>query len=130
MPHKGILLDSWHKVVAVQLPQHSLEGDIETVKRAIEYIGGPVTFVGHSYGGIIITNAAYNNPNVTGLVYIAAFVPDEGQSLSDLVNSANFPKELFLVDEIIGNLRKDVWIGATTCANHRQQQNRYYRRLL
>ena len=73
MPHKGILLDSWHKVVAIQLPQHSLEDDIETVKLAIEYIGGPVSLVGHSYCGIIITNAAYNNPNVTGLVYIAAF---------------------------------------------------------
>jgi hypothetical protein len=76
----------------VQLPHHSLEGDVETVKRAIEYIGGPVTLVG------LITNSAYNNPNVIGLVYITAFVPDEGQSLSDLVNPSNFPKELFLID--------------------------------
>ena len=93
-----LLKNAGHKVVAVQLPQHSLEDDVETVKRAIDFIGGPVTLVGHSYGGIVITNAAYNNPNVTGLVYIAAFVPDEGQSFSDLVNPANFPKELFLVD--------------------------------
>ena len=87
-----------HKVIAVQLPLHSLSDDVETVKRAIEHIGGPVTLVGHSYGGAVITNAAYNNPNVTGLVYIAAFAPDEGQSLSTFVNPANFPKELFMPD--------------------------------
>jgi hypothetical protein len=85
-------MNAGHKVIAVQLPHHSLEGYVETVKRAIEYIGGPVTLVG------LITNSAYNNPNVIGLVYITAFIPDEGQSLSDLVNPSNFPKELFLID--------------------------------
>jgi pimeloyl-ACP methyl ester carboxylesterase len=93
-----ILREAGHKVIAVQLPTQSLSEDVETVKRAINYIGGPVTLVGHSYGGAVITNAAYNNPNVTGLVYIAAFAPDEGQSLSDFVNPTNFPKELFLMD--------------------------------
>jgi pimeloyl-ACP methyl ester carboxylesterase len=93
-----ILRDAGHKVIAVQLPTQSLSEDIETVKRAINHIGGPVTLVGHSYGGEVITNAAYNNPNVTGLVYIAAFAPDEGQALADFVNPANFPKELFLMD--------------------------------
>jgi pimeloyl-ACP methyl ester carboxylesterase len=93
-----ILQKEGHKVIAVQLPTQSLSDDIETVKRAISHIGGPVTLVGHSYGGAVITNAAYNNPNVTGLVYIAAFAPDEGQSLSDFVNPGNFPKELFLLD--------------------------------
>jgi pimeloyl-ACP methyl ester carboxylesterase len=73
-----ILRDAGHKVIAVQLPTQSLSEDVETVKRAINHIGGPVTLVGHSYGGAVITNAAYNNPNVTGLVYIAAFAPDEG----------------------------------------------------
>jgi len=93
-----ILEQAGHKVIAVQLPLHSLADDVETVKRAISHIGGPVTLVGHSYGGAVITNAAYNNPNVTGLVYIAAFAPDEGQSLSTFVNPANFPKELFMPD--------------------------------
>ena len=93
-----ILEKAGHKVIAVQLPLHSLSDDVETVKRAIEHIGGPVTLVGHSYGGAVITNAGYNNPNVTGLVYIAAFAPDEGQSLSTFVNPANFPKELFMPD--------------------------------
>lgn len=93
-----ILEKAGHKVIAVQLPLHSLSDDVETVKRAIEHIGGPVILVGHSYGGAVITNAGYNNPNVTGLVYIAAFAPDEGQSLSTFVNPANFPKELFMPD--------------------------------
>jgi pimeloyl-ACP methyl ester carboxylesterase len=74
-----ILRDSGHKFVVVQLPTHSLADDVETVKRAISYIGGPTILVGHSYGGEVITNAGYNNPNVTGLVYIAAFAPDEGR---------------------------------------------------
>ena len=93
-----ILEKAGHKVIAVQLPTQSFSDDVETVKRAIDFVGGPVTLVGHSYGGAVITNAAYNNPNVTGLVYIAAFAPDEGQALADFVNPANFPKELFLLD--------------------------------
>ena len=93
-----ILQNAEHKVIAAQLPTQSFSEDVETVKRAIEFVGGPVTLVGHSYGGAVITNAAYNNPNVTGLVYIAAFAPDEGQALADFVNPANFPKELFLLD--------------------------------
>ena len=82
----------------MQLPLHSLADDVATVKRAIDLIGGPVTLVGHSYGGEVITNAAYNNPNVKGLVYIAAFAPDKGQSLSTFVSLAKFPKELFIKD--------------------------------
>lgn len=66
-----ILENAEHKVIAVQLPLHSLADDIATVKRAIDLVGGPITLVGHSYGGFVITNAAYNNPNVTGLVYLA-----------------------------------------------------------
>jgi pimeloyl-ACP methyl ester carboxylesterase len=47
--------------------------------------------VGHSYGGFVITNAAYNNSNVTGLVYLAAFAPDEGESLADFVPPESLP---------------------------------------
>jgi pimeloyl-ACP methyl ester carboxylesterase len=86
-----ILQNAGHKVVAVQLPEHSLADDVETVKRAVEHIGGPAILVGHSYGGAVITNAGYNNPNVTGLVYIAAFAPDEGQSLSNFVDITKLP---------------------------------------
>jgi pimeloyl-ACP methyl ester carboxylesterase len=93
-----VLRDAGHKVIAAQLPTQSLSEDVETVKRAIAHIGGPTILVGHSYGGEVITNAAYNNPNVTGLVYIAALAPDADQSLSSFVDPATFPKDLFLVD--------------------------------
>jgi pimeloyl-ACP methyl ester carboxylesterase len=87
-----------HRVIAVQLPLHSLADDVATVKRAIDLVDGPTILVGHSYGGEVITNAGYNDPNVTGLVYIAAFAPDEGQSLSSFVDPATFPKDLFILD--------------------------------
>jgi pimeloyl-ACP methyl ester carboxylesterase len=93
-----ILKNAGHRVIAVQLPLHSLSDDVETVKRAVEFVGKPTILVGHSYGGAVITNAGYDNPNVTGLVYIAAFAPDEGQSLSTFVDPAKFPKELFVLD--------------------------------
>jgi len=93
-----ILQNAGHNVIAVQLPEHSLADDVETVKRAIEHIGGPAILVGHSYGGAVITNAGYNNPNVTGLVYVAAFAPDEGQSLSNFVDLAKLPKDLLIFD--------------------------------
>jgi pimeloyl-ACP methyl ester carboxylesterase len=93
-----ILKNAGHKVIAVQLPLHSLADDIATVKRAIDLIGGPVILVGHSYGGIVITNAGYNNPNVTGLVYIAAFAPNEGQSLGDFFDISKLPKDFLKTD--------------------------------
>jgi pimeloyl-ACP methyl ester carboxylesterase len=79
-----ILTDAGYRVIAAQLPLHSLENDITTVERAVERIGGPAILVGHSYGGEVITNAGYNNPNVTGLVYIAALAPDAGETGNDL----------------------------------------------
>jgi pimeloyl-ACP methyl ester carboxylesterase len=94
-----ILQNAGHKVIAVQLPLHSLVEDVATVKRAIGFLGGPAILVGHSYGGFVITNAGYNNPNVTGLVYIAAFAPDEGQSLSNFVDPTKFPKDFLIFDK-------------------------------
>lgn len=86
-----ILKNAGHQVIAVQLPLHSLADDVATTKRAVEQLGGPTILVGHSYGGFVITNAGYNNPNITGLVYIAGWTPDEGESLNDYVTK--FPKE-------------------------------------
>jgi pimeloyl-ACP methyl ester carboxylesterase len=79
-------------------PLHSLADDIATTKRAINLVGGPVILVGHSYGGFVITNAAYNNPDVKGLVYIAAFAPNEGQSLTDFVDVTKIPKGFLVYD--------------------------------
>ena len=53
-----VLRDAGHKVIAAQLPTHSLSDDVETVKRVISHIGGPTILVGHSYGGEVISNAA------------------------------------------------------------------------
>ncbi len=93
-----ILKNAGHRVIAVQLPEHSLADDVATVKRAIELVGGPTVLVGHSYGGMVITNAAYNNPNVKGLVYVAAFAPNEGQSLADFVDISKLPKDFLITD--------------------------------
>ena len=78
-----ILQNAGHRVIAVQLAAHSLADDVATVKRAIDLVGGPTILVGHSFGGFVITNAGYNNQNVTGLVYVSAFAPDEGESASE-----------------------------------------------
>jgi pimeloyl-ACP methyl ester carboxylesterase len=93
-----ILQKAGHKVIAVQLAAHSLADDVATVKRAIDLVGGPVTLVGHSYGGFVITNAAYNNKNVTGLVYVAAFAPDEGESTGNFVDVTKLPPGLLVFD--------------------------------
>jgi pimeloyl-ACP methyl ester carboxylesterase len=93
-----ILKNAGHRIIAVQLPLHNSADDIAAVKRAIELAGGPVLLVGHSYGGFVITNAAYNNPNVTGLVYVAAFAPDEGESLGTFVTPAMLPPGILILD--------------------------------
>jgi len=93
-----ILENAGHRVIAVQLPLHSLADDVATVKRAIDLVGGPVTLVGHSYGGFVITNAGYNNQNVTGLVYVSAFGPDEGESTANFVDVAKLPPGLLVFD--------------------------------
>jgi pimeloyl-ACP methyl ester carboxylesterase len=93
-----ILENAGHRVIAVQLPLHSLADDVATVKRAIDLVGGPVTLVGHSFGGFVITNAGYNNQNVTGLVYVSAFGPDEGESTANFVDVAKLPPGLLVFD--------------------------------
>lgn len=83
-----LLLAKGYSVTAVQLPLTSLADDAATVKRALALETGPVLLVGHSYGGAVITEAG-NDPKVAGLVYVAAFAPDTGQSAGSL--SASVP---------------------------------------
>src|SRR5712672_1241143 len=73
-------------VVAVQNPLTSLADDVAATKRAIALQDGPVLLVGHSYGGVVITEAG-NDPKVQGLVYVAAFAPDKGESVSSLIKN-------------------------------------------
>ena len=70
----------------VQNPTTSLADDVAATKRALAAPHGPVILAGHSYGGAVITEAG-NEPNVAGLVYIAAFAPDRGESVSTLINN-------------------------------------------
>jgi pimeloyl-ACP methyl ester carboxylesterase len=79
-----VLTDAGYNVLATQHKLTSLEDDVETVRRAAETLEGPVLLAGHSYGGAVITEAAHLCPNVTGLVYIAAFALDKGESLAIL----------------------------------------------
>jgi pimeloyl-ACP methyl ester carboxylesterase len=78
-----------HDVVAVANPLRSLSGDAAYVRDVIASIGGPVVLAGHSYGGMVITEAAAGNDAVTALVYVCAFAPDTGESAFDL--STKFP---------------------------------------
>ncbi|MBF6022953.1 alpha/beta hydrolase [Lysobacter niastensis] len=64
---------------AVELPLTSLADDAERTRKMVAQVSGPVLLVGHSYGGAVITECG-DQPNVTGLVYIAAFAPDSGES--------------------------------------------------
>ena len=73
-----------HDVTIVQNPTTSLADDVAATKRVIATHDAPVILVGHSYGGVVITEAG-NDPKVAGLVYIAAFAPDKGESVSALI---------------------------------------------
>jgi pimeloyl-ACP methyl ester carboxylesterase len=69
----------YDKVRAVEMPLTSLKDDAERTRKMVKQQEGPVLLVGHSYGGAVITEAG-DLPNVVGLVYIAAFAPDAGES--------------------------------------------------
>src|SRR5438105_11981984 len=66
-------------------PLRDLASDTAYIRSVLQTISGPIVLVGHSYGGAVITNAAVGVPNVKALVYIAAFAPDKGESLFQLV---------------------------------------------
>jgi pimeloyl-ACP methyl ester carboxylesterase len=79
-----ILTKDGYTVSVVQNPTISLADDVAATKRIIAVQNGPVVLVGHSYGGVVITEAG-NDPKVAGLVYITAFAPDKGESVSTLI---------------------------------------------
>ena len=82
-----ILKKDGYRVSVVQNPTTTLADDVAATKRVIAEQQGPVILVGHSYGGVVITEAG-NDPGVAGLVYIAAFAPDRGESVAALIKDA------------------------------------------
>jgi pimeloyl-ACP methyl ester carboxylesterase len=82
-------IGSDHDLVAVANPLRSLASDAEAVSDVVRSIDGPVVLVGHSYGGMVITNVAPDAGDIAGLVYVAAFAPDAGESAFEL--AAKFP---------------------------------------
>jgi pimeloyl-ACP methyl ester carboxylesterase len=76
------------KVIAAANPLRSLKGDSEYVASVVDEVSGPVLLVGHSYGGAVITNAATGRSNIVGLVYVAAFAPDEGEVLLEVTGTS------------------------------------------
>ncbi|HEY1449118.1 MAG TPA: alpha/beta hydrolase, partial [Caulobacteraceae bacterium] len=79
-----LLAKDGFKVTVVQNPTITLADDVAVTRRALEAQDGPAILVGHSYGGVVISEAGAD-PKVKGLVYIAAFAPDAGESVSSLI---------------------------------------------
>jgi pimeloyl-ACP methyl ester carboxylesterase len=73
-----------YRVLAPPNPLRSVAGDAATVSAVVGAIDGPVVLVGHSYGGAVVSQASASTSNVTGLVYLAAFTPDEGESCASV----------------------------------------------
>ena len=78
-------------MVAAGSPLTSFSDDAAVLRKVLQRQKGPVVLAGHSYGGAVITAAAANNSNVKALVYIAAIVPDEGETVGQCVPSRASP---------------------------------------
>ncbi|MER8232800.1 alpha/beta hydrolase [Streptomyces sp. NPDC094049] len=108
--HWGHVIGELHRrghdgLHAVENPLTSLAEDAERTRKMVRQIDGPVVLVGHSYGGAVITEAG-DLPNVTGLVYIAAFAPDAGESPGQI--SQEHPPAAF--DNIVPDSDGYLWI--------------------
>jgi pimeloyl-ACP methyl ester carboxylesterase len=82
-----ILSKDGYRVTVVQEPLTSLADDVAATQRVLDLQEGPTLLVGHSYGGVVVTEAG-NAPNVAGLVYVAAFIPEKGESALSLLAQA------------------------------------------
>ena len=87
-----VLEKDGYNVIAVQNPLATFADDVATTRRVIDGQGGPVIVVGHSYGGAVMTNAATGAANVKALVYVAAFGPDDNESIGPLIEK--YPTKL------------------------------------
>ncbi|MEO8607940.1 MAG: alpha/beta fold hydrolase [Chloroflexota bacterium] len=111
----GPLQDAGYNVVAVQLPHSSLADDVTKLDQVMDTLTGPIILAGHSFGGQVITAGGTTNPNVVGLVYIAAFGLDEGESIGGLLaQGAPTPALSHLVIDAHGN----AWLPEDDFVNH------------
>lgn len=110
------LREAGYAVVVPDNPLRTLAGDAAAIGRILHGVSGPIVLVGHSYGGMAITNAALYNPRVKALVYIAAFAPDQGETALGLI--ARSPGSLLplalLPVPFVGSDRR---IGVSTTIN-------------
>jgi pimeloyl-ACP methyl ester carboxylesterase len=104
-----------HKVTAPQFPLTSLADDVGRLRQVLALQGGPTVLVGHSYGGQIMTALGADAPNVVGLVYIAAFGLDEGESLGALL--AQGPVTPALAHQFVDE-KGFVWLSEDDFVNH------------
>jgi pimeloyl-ACP methyl ester carboxylesterase len=104
------LQDAGLTTIAPANPQRGIETDSAYVSNVVRTIAGPVLLVGHSYGGIVITNVGSQVENAVGLVYVAGMAPDEGEAMLDV--AVNYPKTL-----ILDALRPDVLRPASVAAS-------------
>lgn len=104
-----ILVKDGYKVTLVQNPTSSLADDVSATNFALERQSGPVVLVGHSWGGTVITQAG-NTDKVKSLVYVAAFIPDAGESTLDLVQTVKEQPKGILAPDANGN----VYLGEAT----------------
>jgi pimeloyl-ACP methyl ester carboxylesterase len=104
LSHKG-----YHSIHAVEMPLTSLADDAERTRKMVAQQQGPVLLVGHSYGGAVLSEMG-NQPNVVGLVYIAAFAPDAGESPEALPSN-------------IRQLRRRTWRRTATAIYGLRQTN-------
>jgi pimeloyl-ACP methyl ester carboxylesterase len=79
-----LLEDAGYGVTAAQIPLTALADDVAVTRRVLAMQNGPTVLVGHSVGGAVISAAGTDAPNVVSLVYVAAFAPDEGETLEGL----------------------------------------------
>jgi pimeloyl-ACP methyl ester carboxylesterase len=104
-----------YKVIAPQFPLTSLADDVARLREVLTFQDGPTVMVGHSYGGQIMTALGADAPNVAGLVYVAAFGLDEGESLGALL--AQGPVTPALAHQFVDE-RKFVWLSEDDFVHH------------
>jgi len=104
-----------YKVTAPQFPLSSLADDVARLRQVLALQDGPTIVAGHSYGGQIMTALGADAPNVVGLVYVAAFALDQGESLGALLSQGPVPPALAhqFVDD-----RGYVWLSEDDFTNH------------